>query len=250
MRKDEFLNSLEQLLWDLKEEDRKEALQYYIDYFEDAGISDDRDVIEEFGRPEKVAARIKVELTEEHSEYSEQGFEDIRFEENYRTMLEPSGDSLGKEEWETVGEDVIQKKQKKEKAPLNLWKIIGIVIVLIFAAPILFPIVFGAAALVLGLVIGAIALVGSLILGCIGVFLAIALGGLAAGVILLFNGMIKVFTIPSLGAISLGVGGLFLSGGILASLALIWVAVKIFPWMLKGIINFLNKIFHKGGKKA
>ena len=33
MRKDEFLNSLEQLLWDLKEEDRKEALQYYIDYY-------------------------------------------------------------------------------------------------------------------------------------------------------------------------------------------------------------------------
>ena len=38
MRKQEFLDSLEQLLWDLKEEDRREAMQYYIDYFEDAGI--------------------------------------------------------------------------------------------------------------------------------------------------------------------------------------------------------------------
>ena len=37
MRKDEYLNRLEWLLQDIPESDRKEALSYYRDYFEDAG---------------------------------------------------------------------------------------------------------------------------------------------------------------------------------------------------------------------
>ena len=249
MRKQEFLDSLEQLLWDLKEEDRREAMQYYIDYFEDAGISEEQDVIEEFGRPEKVAARIKVEMTEEHSEYSEQGFEDIRFEENSRTMLKPAEDAFQKEEWETVGEDVIQKKEKKEKKKLKPGILILIVALAVFAAPVLLPLILGAAALLLGLLLGAIALIGSLLLGGLAVILSIALGGLASGGILIVHGIIRLFTLPAMGAISLGVGSLFFAAGIIAALALIWMTLNLFPKVLKGTKNLFTKLTHKGGKR-
>ncbi|MBR5579487.1 MAG: hypothetical protein IKW28_10900 [Lachnospiraceae bacterium] len=250
MRKKEFLESLEQLLWDLTEEERKEALQYYIDYFEDAGISEEEDVTKEFGRPEKVAARIKVELTEDHSEYSENGFEDIRFEDVCKNMPQPYPDYFSENQWETVGEDIIQQKKKKERTPLSFWKIILIVVLILFASPVLLPLIVAGGALALSLVIGIIALAGSLILGAVAIFLAIALGGLVGGVLLMFNGIVKLFTVPSLGAISLGVGGIFIAGGILSGLALIWLAVKIFRPILRKIIEFLYKIFHKGGNKV
>ena len=37
MNRTEFLEQLERLLWDIPESERKEALEYYQDYFEDAG---------------------------------------------------------------------------------------------------------------------------------------------------------------------------------------------------------------------
>ena len=37
MNRTEFMNRLERLLWDIPESERREALQYYNDYFDDAG---------------------------------------------------------------------------------------------------------------------------------------------------------------------------------------------------------------------
>ena len=250
MTKQEFLDTLEQLLWDLKEVEKKEALQYYVDYFEDAGIGEDQDVVEEFGLPEKVAARIKVELTEEHSEYSEQGFEDVRFEENFRTMLEPSFKE--EEGWEAVGENILQKRKDKikEETSVNVWKIVAIAALVVLLGPVVLPLAFGMFLLVLGLALGAVALVAGLFLGGLGIVLSIALGGLISGVILILHGIIRMFTIPSLGAMSLGVGGLFLAAGILGSLALLWIVVKAIPWCFNGVVSLLGSIFHKGGKKG
>ena len=37
MRRKEFLEQLERLLWDIPEQERKEALEFYENYFDDAG---------------------------------------------------------------------------------------------------------------------------------------------------------------------------------------------------------------------
>lgn len=72
MNRDRFMKELEMLLSDISAEERAEALQYYSDYFADAGAENEGKVIEELGDPGKVAETIKAGLgsnNEEHQEY-------------------------------------------------------------------------------------------------------------------------------------------------------------------------------------
>ena len=49
MNKEEFLKRLEQLLSDISEEERADALAFYRSYFEDAGIGNEASILEELG---------------------------------------------------------------------------------------------------------------------------------------------------------------------------------------------------------
>ena len=62
MSRIEFIAELERLLQDVSAEERQEAVQYYRDYFEDAGIANEQHIIEELESPKKVAATIKAGL--------------------------------------------------------------------------------------------------------------------------------------------------------------------------------------------
>ena len=59
MSKNEFLDRLFGLLSDLSQEERDEALAYYREYIEDAGLENEEAIMEELGTPEEVAAEIK-----------------------------------------------------------------------------------------------------------------------------------------------------------------------------------------------
>ena len=75
MNRNEFLRRLEVLLSDISKEEREEALQYYRDYFEDAGAEHEADVIRKLGSPEKVAETIKADLTRDaYTEDAAQSF--------------------------------------------------------------------------------------------------------------------------------------------------------------------------------
>lgn len=60
MTKEEFLSKLEDQLSDMPEKDREDALKYYADYIDDAGL-DEETSISELGSPESVAATIRSE---------------------------------------------------------------------------------------------------------------------------------------------------------------------------------------------
>ena len=99
MNRKEFLAQLSRLLWDIPEADRKDALEYYENYFEDAGEENEPSVIQELGSPGKVAAIIKAGLEEgqnEYGAYTEAGYRDEWFEERNmpeRQKAESSSDS-------------------------------------------------------------------------------------------------------------------------------------------------------------
>lgn len=65
MTKYEFLGDLSRLLKDLPEEERKQALHYYEDYFADAGEDNEQEVLNELGSPESIAELIKADSPEE-----------------------------------------------------------------------------------------------------------------------------------------------------------------------------------------
>ena len=60
MSRDEFMRQLEQLLEDVAEEEKKEALSFYRSYFEDAGVENEERILKELESPEKVAATIRA----------------------------------------------------------------------------------------------------------------------------------------------------------------------------------------------
>jgi hypothetical protein len=60
MMKNEFLTKLKELLSDLPQEEREEAVRYYEDYFEDAGSLEEARVLKELVSPEDVAEKIRA----------------------------------------------------------------------------------------------------------------------------------------------------------------------------------------------
>ena len=61
MSKNEFIDRLAQLLADVSPEERDEALTYYREYIEDAGLENEEAILQELGSPEEIAAAIKVD---------------------------------------------------------------------------------------------------------------------------------------------------------------------------------------------
>ena len=58
MNRTEFMRQLESLLQNISATEREEALQYYNEYFNDAGPENEQNVIEALGNPMKVAENI------------------------------------------------------------------------------------------------------------------------------------------------------------------------------------------------
>ncbi len=58
MTRDEFLRRLSAALESLPDEEREAALEYYEEYFADAGPENEQDVLEELGSPEEAARQI------------------------------------------------------------------------------------------------------------------------------------------------------------------------------------------------
>lgn len=65
MNRKVFMERLRECLADISAEEREDALTYYESYFEEAGVENEAQVIEELGSPEKVAENIKRDLLEE-----------------------------------------------------------------------------------------------------------------------------------------------------------------------------------------
>ncbi len=83
MNRAEYMRELSYLLQDVPDEEREEALQYYEDYFDDAGPDKEEQVVAELGRPEKVAAIIREGARNGYesldAEYTENGYQNERY---------------------------------------------------------------------------------------------------------------------------------------------------------------------------
>ncbi len=76
MNRAEFMRRLAELLGDVASTEREEAIQYYNDYFDDAGTENESGVIASLGTPEELARTIKAGLNDGGSggEFTESGF--------------------------------------------------------------------------------------------------------------------------------------------------------------------------------
>lgn len=118
MSRIDFIKELESLLLDIPSDEREEALQYYNNYFDDAGEENEQEIIKELGSPERVAAIIKAELDGSYSKpedrgyFTEKGYQDtILIDEKYE-IVNSSGQ---KEAEDDLIESNLLTEQKEDK---------------------------------------------------------------------------------------------------------------------------------------
>ncbi len=231
MSRKEFMERLEKLLRDISDSEREEALQYYNDYFDDAGAENEAEVLKELVSPEQVAQKIKAGLSDTDSEYSEQGYRDVRFERKDGEL------SAGASADSSAG----GKQPKARKKETNFWKVLAIILLCILVAPVILPVFLGIFLVVIGV---ALALV---------VFLAgILVSGLAvliSGIFVIGIGIAQIFAAPAIGIALTGTGCILAALGIVLSAVILWCCIKAVPWLIRGIVRIISYPFRKAGAK-
>lgn len=211
MNKNEFLSQLEKLLSDLPEEERREAMEYYVEYFDEAGPEKESDVLKEFGSPQEVAARI-------HEELAEKGL----------IIYDPTA------------------ADKSEEKKNDGWKIACIVLLCILAAPIAIPLAVAIVAAIIGAITAVFSAIAGLFFGACGITLAFAV----VAIVLFIIGIVKLFSSPLVGLFLIGLALLFAGLALLFGFLVVQFCIVVLPWICRGIYNLFKKIFAKKDKEA
>lgn len=112
MNKDEFMEKLKEKLTKLNSEDREDAINYYWEYFEEAGFGEESDVTKNVGNPDEVAAKII-----ETAEYAKDNatFENRANNKKIISWVQPSKEDTNPENEETKSVKDIDTASEPEK---------------------------------------------------------------------------------------------------------------------------------------
>ncbi|MBQ8634432.1 MAG: DUF1700 domain-containing protein [Lachnospiraceae bacterium] len=237
MSRKEFMEELQVLLGELPVEEREEALRYYESYFDEAGPEQEQVVLEELGSAGRIATQILRDYRMENGGgmYTEQGYREN--ENGKQTPVKYAGEEQKTEE---------QTQESTQGSGITITRkglSGGSLVVLILIAILTFPIWISLLATAFGLLMG---LFGA----GIGIIFGFGFGGvgcLIGGVAAFVVGAVKSVAVPVVGAGLIAIGLVVFGVGCLM-LAAVGGIIKVFVWMVKGIINFLSRIFH--GKKV
>ena len=207
MNRTEFMRQLESLLQNISATEREEALQYYNEYFNDAGPENEQNVIEALGNPAKVAENIKKDIF--GNGYGENIYQKINAD-NRAVITYPADSSaeggageagFGQENEAQAAGAVSSRK----KEGMSTGMIVLIVILCILAS----PVILGAASAGIGVAAGIISMFTHPFVGmCL-----IGAGLICGGVGLLFLMLTVAMAGIATPAICCWIGGLFQKRG-------------------------------------
>lgn len=226
MNRIEFMTELERLLKEISEEERREAIQYYEDYFADAGLENEQHIIEELESPKKVAQTIKAGLRgkeEETSEYRETGYTDTRFEEKEILAKRESGE------------------ESKPKKSNSLLKILLIIAIAICTLPVIFPLALAGIALIFAIAVSGFAVLGT--------FVLLAVVVMICGFLVTICGILEMFHFPALALVVMGGGILAFVVGLVATVLMVKACMIVFPILFRGLVNIFRRFVHGKEKK-
>lgn len=227
MNRTDFMNQLESLLQNISPAEREEAIQYYNEYFNDAGAENEQDVIEALGNPAKVAENIKRDLY--GSGYGDSAYQRAAAHDRAVIQYHQGG--------QQANAPTQNQQASQEQSKLPTWAIVLIVLLCIFAS----PVILGAAASLLGAVLGIVVGWFGLILGvgCTAVALFLAM------LVLIVVGIMCMFSNALVGATVFGVGLLLGGLGILFMMLTVALAGIATPAICRGCVYLYRKLFQK-----
>lgn len=271
MNRIDYMSRLALLLSDIPEGEREEAIQYYNDYLNDAGVENEEEVLAELGTPEQLAASIKEGLREgsrEEGEFSESGYREANAESGNKAAPQkyPGGtyersttgggpqngsqqqgggrqDGYRRQSQRGQGSNLDGRYRKGKKKGMSGGMIALLVILGIITLPVTIPVIFS-----VGLVLFILAMV---MIPLILVFLFVGVICIVAGVIALFSAFVDLFTFPAGAVLAIGMSLFTIGIGIFFTMGIGWILSRIFPKAFRKAADFCSSLFHKrGGNKA
>ena len=259
MNRAEFMSRLASLLQDVPLAEREEALQYYNDYFDDAGEGNEESTIASLGSPEEIAKSIKAGLADggNAGEFTESGFYSYEQKSKNQVMSTEQmqnaeqggsqnrqGDTYGPQG--NTGSSVYGTQPnaggQKPKETMTGGKLALIILLAVLLSPVWIGVLGG----IFGGFVGLLA-------GVFGIFIAILVVGAVltvVGAALFVIGIAAIFGSP-LGGLCLLGGGLIMVG---LGLVFVWLTVVIagvaIPGLVRGIVGLCRRIFNRGGAQA
>ena len=225
MNRQEFLRQLESLLMSIPANERADALAYYNDYFDEAGIENEQNVIQELGSPQRVAQSIIEDVR--NSGYG--AYEGAQSDEN-------SADQYTQSSYQAQG-GYQNQYQDVEKKKFKTWQIVLIVILLVVSFPVWIGLVAGLFGAVIGLLGGLFGVLVALVASAFGLII----GGVAVSVL----GVLGMIANPLEGVTCLGVGLILNAVGVLLGLLFILLTFAWLPKLIKAIIGWVKSLFHR-----
>lgn len=230
MTREKFLEELDYLLQDIPDEEKQDALQYYTDYFEEAGSDKEAEIIKELGSPERIASIIRTELSggrSDSGEFTDTGYRDQTFEEPHYHVSKTV---------ENTDSSAAQPEKKPFRTSRTLKIILGIVLFLV-ALPFLIPVgggILGIFFVVIILLLGAFLLLGIL-----------TFAAMVCGIVLIPVGVVTLFSSPITGVLVAGTGMASLGAGFLLLALCVAFYGKLIPFVFCNLIECLSKFFHR-----
>lgn len=226
MNRTEFMERLEELLSDVPQEERRDALRYYNDYLDDAGAENENAALAALVSPENVADSIRAGLQEEEASGSGRN---------------AVGRPVSGQERNAAGRQATGPERPGRKGEAG--RIILTVLACIFLLPVLIPLGLGAVILAFSFLVCAAVFFASMILSGIVV--------LVIGVALSLFALVNLAAFPSSAVCILGGGMVCVGIGLLLTLFMCWLAGKTIPAMCRGFVSLCSLPFHrnKGGRQ-
>lgn len=214
MNKEEYMQRLEEALEGVPQSEKEEALQYYNDYFDDAETETMQEVMKSLGSPENLAKAIKSEQGCQVDSFDTENYED--YEDNTHIGVQ----------------ECIENENGKEKKRLSGGWIAFIIVLAVFASPIIFSISSG-------VIDGVFEAVELFFEGIVSIGTCIVVGFYM--VFACITAAISIASTSPFGAVILaGIGALLVGICVFLILAVVWVFGVAIPWCLKGIMKLFN----------
>ena len=239
MNREEFLMRLEGMLQSISPTEKEEVLQYYRDYFEDAGPENEQSVIEALGDPADIAENIKKDLqgddgsraTASDHAVMEYGSPEACERDNYNGSPK-AGERGNYYDSRTSHADTGYREPIPAEKRMPGWAIVLLTLLIVFASPVL----IGLLGVLFGLLVTWFALIFSFGVTAVALF--------AVLFVLIIVGAMCVTLDPLVG-LALAGGGL-ICGGI--GLLFLMLTVAMAGILTPGIFSGLGWLFGRRKK--
>lgn len=255
MNRLEYMTELESHLRDISEEDRRDAIEYYNAYFDEAGSENEQKVIEELGDPVKLAEQVRegADTVNENADHdvthNSYGNNSADYNKTHKSFGDSSADHMsytyGQSQdtaWNPQTFSVQPGTMDTKKSEDRTWKIVLIVVIALLTSPITVPLILSILGTVFGLILAAVFIVLGLILGA--AIVAIV------GVVLFGVGISALFSEFFAGLALTGVGLILAAVGAAVTVGMVYLCKLAFPEIARGVSLLWNKISDRRKKGA